>query len=32
MKKKEFKALRVLSWTDFCTDVSADCGSYRIFL
>lgn len=32
MKKKEFKALRVLSWTDFCTDVSANRGGYCIFL
>ena len=30
--EKEFKTLQVLPWIDFCTDVSANRGGYRIFL
>ena len=31
MKKKNSK-LRILSGSDFCTDVSADCGRHCIFI
>ena len=32
MKKEKFKTLRILSGSDFCTDVSADRGRHCIFI